>query len=126
MSIAVLLNSRYGGFGISEEASDEYLRRGGEHLEDREKLRYDPILHEIFSEIGSKRCSGYCANLKIYHINKIYQEYILITEYDGVESYEINYDAFERDELKRKIKDIVDDPEKGNDQKIEEIGLLVN
>jgi hypothetical protein len=126
MSILVLLNSCYGGFGISEEASDEYLKRGGEHLEDREKLRYDPILHEIFSEIGSKRCSGHCANLKIYDINKIYQEYILITEYDGVESYEINYDAFERDELKRKIKDIVDDPEKGNDQKIEEIGLLVN
>jgi hypothetical protein len=126
MSILVLLNSCYGGFGISEEASDEYLKRGGEHLEDREKLRYDPILHEIFSKIGSKRCSGHCANLKIYDINKIYQEYILITEYDGVESYEINYDAFERDELKRKIKDIVDDPEKGNDQKIEEIGLLVN
>jgi len=125
MSISVLLNSCYGGFGISELASDEYLRRGGEHLGDREQLRYDPILHEIFNEFGSAWCSGHCARLKIYDINKIYQDYIDITEYDGVESYEINYDAFERDEFKRKIKDIVDDRKKSSDQKIEEISRLL-
>ena len=122
----VLSNVCYGGFGLSKFASEEYLKRGGEHLSDEEKLRYDPILHEIFNEFGSELCSGYCAELKIEYFDKKFRDYFNIEEYDGIESCEINYDAFERDELKHTIKDIVNDQEKSNDQKIEEIGLLVN
>jgi hypothetical protein len=122
----LLLNACYGGFGISEPASDEYLRRGGEYLDDRENLRYDPILHEIFNEFGSKWCSGHCARLQISYIDKIYKDYIVINEYDGIESYEINDDAFEKDELKRTIKVIVRDQTKSSDQKIEEISRLVD
>ena len=99
----VIINSCYGGFGISNEALKLYLdKKGikytieeknssfgndfygldGKYLLGREIARNDPVLIEIIEELKDK-ANGFCAKLEIVDIPDDAEWYI--EEYDGSE-----------------------------------------
>lgn len=123
----ILINGCYGGFGISDEAKAEYERRTGEKISydcDNDN-RYNPILIQIREEFGRDRFSGDYASIHIKTIDEIYKDYYTINEYDGIESIEIDYAGYERDNLIYKIKMILRSTIP-NEQKILEISNLVD
>lgn len=102
----IVINSDYGGFGLSEDALREYGRRAeldlveegpdrhgfthfyrgsiseGNYFSDRDILRDDPILVAVVEEMGEKSWSRY-SNLKVVEIPDGVNWYI--EEYDGRE-----------------------------------------
>jgi len=99
----IVINSCYGGFGLSDEAfvhylnkkgikftrkkrnscfGDEFHDEKGEFLSDYNLNRSDPELIKTVEELGEK-ANGQCADLKIVEIpDDVEYE---IEEYDGVE-----------------------------------------
>ena len=96
--IEILYNSCYGGWGISDKALELYKLRN----DDLENLcisnvfcdelldRTDPILIQIFNELGDK-INTKCSKIKIKKIPKIYKNYYSISEYDGKERIDIDF-----------------------------------
>lgn len=91
----IVINSCYGGFSLSREASELYAQKTGAELGEwnstwkyyekfrcREIARDDPLLVEIVEQMG-KKASGYCADLKIVQIPDGIEW--TIHEYDGNE-----------------------------------------
>lgn len=85
----VVINRRYGGFGLSHEAALRYFEIKGinkAHSEQtvylREIARHDPALVQVVEEMGGK-ADGNHAKLKVVEIPDDV-EYI-IEEYDGLE-----------------------------------------
>lgn len=81
----VVINTCYGGFGLSDEAIDRYMNLTGFKEKDfchRDLPRDDPYLIQVVKELGS-RASGSCANLKIVEIPGDVSWHI--AEYDGNE-----------------------------------------
>ena len=83
---SVIINTCYGGFGLSKEAEKLYLERTGQKLEygdlSKKSVREDPVLIQIVKELEEKANYSY-SKLKIVDIPENV-EYI-IQEYDGVE-----------------------------------------
>jgi hypothetical protein len=98
----IVINDDYGGFGLSDEAVREYLRRkygefreegpdkygffhfyvNGEYFHESNVERDDSVLIEVIEEMGEK-ANGKYANLKIVEIPDDVDWYI--EEYDGME-----------------------------------------
>jgi hypothetical protein len=75
----VVINSSYGGYGLSQEAKARLKEEYGKWS----IPRHDPILIQVIEELGSDRASGNHAQLKIVEIvGRTYR----IEEYDGMES----------------------------------------
>lgn len=87
MSSRILINKSFGGFHISDEAAELYRQKSGKKYESFEgfeyKNRQDPILLEIFDELGGK-INSYCSEIKAVEIKK--GEKYTIFEYDGYET----------------------------------------
>lgn len=114
----VLVNECYGGYGISIEAEQLYLKkkkisyelleesygRGVYQLDDEDEETYleldrnDPILIEVVEELGSKRASGFHAQLAIVEVPDGCQ--YDIHEYDGTEYINSTWIEITLDELK--------------------------
>lgn len=100
-SIKVLVNSCYGGFGISDIALSLYLKKKIE-IDPNYKVyecslsRTDPILVECFEELGNEFNKEY-AQIRIEEIPAKYKDYLEIIEYDGSESIEIDIIQYEYD-----------------------------
>lgn len=78
----VVINSSYGGYGLSQEAKAR-LKELGQEYGEWSTPRHDPILIQVIEELGSDRASGNHAQLKIVEIvGRTYR----IEEYDGMES----------------------------------------
>jgi hypothetical protein len=85
----VLLNKRYGGFSVSEQAMELYEQQTGTEWDDDERaylLRADPVMVRIVETLG-KDANGSRANLSIVEIPDGMQ--YEIDEYDGFESIRI-------------------------------------
>lgn len=84
-SSRILINKSYGGFGISEEAIELYREKTGKIYEDyyEYKNRQDPILLEIFDELGEK-INTWASEIKAVEIKK--GEKYTIFDYDGYET----------------------------------------
>ena len=93
--IKVVINSCYGGFGLSKEAADLYCEKKGinpgnwnatwgfyDNFHSRSLERDDVDLVEIVESMGEK-ASGYCAELKVVKIPDDVEW--TIEEYDGSE-----------------------------------------
>jgi hypothetical protein len=87
----VVINKCFGGFGLSELAQKEYLKRKVKKWTKKEKAdfydrdvdRADPDLVAVVEKLGDK-ANGWAADLKVVDIpDKV--KYI-IDDYDGVES----------------------------------------
>lgn len=81
----VVINSRHGGFGLSDEAQTLYKERKG--ITDTnwyywDISRDDPVLVELVEKLGDKAGHQY-ANLKVVDIPDDVDWYI--EEYDGLE-----------------------------------------
>lgn len=81
----VVINTCYGGFGLSDEAMEEYCSRKGlnkDEIGSWDIIRDDPILIEIVERMG-KDAGGTFSRLKIVEIPDDVNWYI--AEYDGRE-----------------------------------------
>ena len=121
--IEVLYHSSYGGYSVSKQACELYNQRQcmgttlTEHQINYEVKRHDPVLIQIYRELGSKFSRNGNKNISIMEIDKKYTDFYTISEYDGLESVEINYDKWELFDLKNKIRNIIK-MDSSNDDKI--------
>jgi hypothetical protein len=101
----VVINTCYGGFGLSKEAYELYLKlknittypekdewghilywldkKKTKVFYDRELDRHDPTLVSVVKQLG-KKANGECANLEVVEVQGRYR----IDEYDGNETLE--------------------------------------
>lgn len=119
--IEVLYNDCYGSWKISPIAEELYLLR---KKENKIRRRSDPILIQIYNELGEK-FDGTNSKTIIQKIPKKYENYYYIDQYDGLESIEIDYTKYEMDNLKKNIKEILENNSMDNDEKINEIKKMV-
>ena len=58
----VVINTCFGGFGLSKEARELYKKKGGENTNIKYNFqlgRSDPILADVVTELGKKANSNY-------------------------------------------------------------------
>ncbi|MCA2590205.1 MAG: hypothetical protein IM509_05495 [Microcystis sp. M31BS1] len=86
----VVINRCYGGFDLSEEAQELYLKLKNitsystvEYFYDHHLNRHDPILVSVVKQLGD-RANGSFADLKVVEVQGRYR----INEYDGFETIE--------------------------------------
>ena len=116
--IEVLLNDCYGGWGISNKAKELYILRKTENSRNYLSMRSDPILIQIYKELGDEFDREKYSKTGIEIIPKKYENHYYISEYDGLERVEIDYTKYELDNLKKKIKEILENNSIDNDEKI--------
>jgi hypothetical protein len=129
--IRVLYCDVYGGWNLSKKAIKMYRERTGkintENPEDNIYFlyieRHDPILLEIYKELG-KEFDGKYSQSEIEEIPKKYENYYTITEYDGLETVVIDYHKYDKDMYKINIETILKS-EMNNDDKIKELEKFV-
>jgi hypothetical protein len=121
------------GWGISYEAFDLYnlkmlqkdpnfkplLNEEKRSFEDNVE-RHNPILVEIYHEIGASMSCSYC-QIVVETIPKRYENYYKITEYDNVEIVEIDEYKYQYDTLKFTLKEILIDNTISSDDKISKV-----
>ena len=119
--IEVLYNDCYGSWRISNKARKLYvLRRANDSNNNFSSKRSDPILIQIYNELGNEFDSEH-SKTAIKKISKKYEYYYFISEYDGLETVEIDYTKYELDNLKQQIKDILENNSIDNDEKINQL-----
>ena len=99
--IEVLLNDCYGGWRISNKATKLYELRKIKDSNYYIRRRSDPILIQIYKELGYEFDEKY-SKTNIEKIPKKYEKYYYISEYDGLETIEIDLIKYELDNLKKK------------------------
>jgi hypothetical protein len=123
--IEVLYNGWYGKWKISEKARELYLFRRTKDSNNYLSKRNDPILIQIYNELGDKFDESSSSNTKIEKIPKKYENHYYISEYDGLETVEINYTKYELDNLKKNIKEILENNSIHNDVKINQLKKII-
>lgn len=109
MSLDILVNSCYGGYSKSKKARVLYIERLKEIDESSELFkecdggRHDPILVQIFRELGEDFNSKH-SFIEIETIPLKYKDYYSIFEYDGLERVEINELQYDADTKINKLK----------------------
>lgn len=127
----ILYNDCYGGFDISVEALDLY----NESSETKYYKFNIPNLHEneklvsIVEKLGNK-ANGLCSKLKILKIPEFIFPYVKISEYDGLEDVEIDYNLAHAQILheimnNRSFSDLISNRVSINPQLIEKYNTLV-
>jgi len=117
--IGILYNDCYGGFEISKKAMEMYKNRKNnlhylQHYS-HHVSRTDPILIEIYNEIGQDEFSRKpISNIEIKYIDEKYKNFFIINEYDGLEDIEILYDAY----LLFNVRKIIFDEKMDKEEKI--------
>ena len=136
--IEVLYNGCYGGWVISDEAIQLYnlkmLEKDSSIQPFIKKNKYsfcksgrdDPILVQIYHEIGKKINGDSASKICIETIPKKYKNYYEITEYDGFESIVINEIKYEYDTLKSTITKILIDDTISSDNKISKLIMILD
>jgi hypothetical protein len=100
--IQVLYNSCYGGWCISEKAMQLYTLRKTTNSNNYLSKRNDPVLIQIYNELGNDFDENKYSKTAISKIPKKYENYYFIYEYDGLESVEIDYTKYQLNNLKKK------------------------
>jgi len=78
----IVINTRHGGFGLSELALERYKKYTGQDVGQHDIARDDPVLVRIVNELGSEADGAY-ATLKVVEVpGDVDWE---IDEYDGDE-----------------------------------------
>jgi hypothetical protein len=129
--ITVLYNNTYGGFCLSDKAVNIYNERMKKIKDNFEFIsyetgpaptfiRHDPILVEIYNELGCD-FNDYLTNIISTTIPKKYENYYYINEYDGLENVDIDIKQYKLD----KIKLAVTNNSVSNDEKINQINKIL-
>ena len=106
--VSVLINTCYGGFGISKDGIDLYNKKLLEKDPSAKAIKYDmdimdrhdPILYEVYKELGEKINSKY-SKLTVAIVPKKYVGYYKIKEYDGMEYTEIDYNKYTMNKIEK-------------------------
>lgn len=122
--IEVLYNNCYGGWRISDKAMELYTFRKTKNSNNSRK-RNDPILIQIYNELGDEFDGWEGSKTSIEKIPKKYENYYYISEYDGLEMVEIDYTKYELDNLKQRIKKILENNSIDNDEKISQFKKMI-
>lgn len=85
----IIINVCHGGFGLSQEAKDLYIKKSGENIPEEQRYLYfrnikrnDPVLVDVVKELKEKAENRF-SSLKIVNIpDDVEWE---ICEYDGLE-----------------------------------------
>ncbi len=64
----IVINTRYGGFGLSERAKELCLERGYDASYEFEVVRNNPVLIAVVEELGAAKASGSYSALKVVEI----------------------------------------------------------
>ena len=124
----ILLNICYGGWAVSDKAKELYeQRKAVGDVRDRffdYEIRHDPILVQIYEELGEEFNDKYC-NVGYKEIPEKYENYYTIYEYDGKESIVIDYVRYNHDKLIENMKKILKNNMMTNDDKITNLELLL-
>jgi TRAP-type mannitol/chloroaromatic compound transport system substrate-binding protein len=123
--IEVLYNSKYGHWKISNKASELYALRRIKDSNYYLRKRSDPILIQIYKELGDEFDDKKYSNTKIEKIPKKFECYYFISEYDGLETVEIDFTKYELDNLKKNIKEILENNSIDNDEKINKLKKMI-
>ena len=121
------ISGGYGGWKISDKAMELYKLRTANnnnfdiYLQDRN----DTILIKIYKELGNTFNDKNYGKTSIKKIPKKYEEYYYISEYEGLESVEINYTQYELDNLKKNIKKILENNNFDINEKINQFKNLI-
>jgi hypothetical protein len=127
--IEILYNIKFGGWGITKKAEELYkMKKEIDHLDELNfcydlSIRTDPILIEIYKELGDEFDDKY-SKTKIKKIPKKYKNYYEIEEYDGKECIKIDYTRYKLDQIYTKIKEIIES-DNDNNIKINEIEKFI-
>lgn len=102
----ILINTCFGGFGLSEIALKEYRKLKGIQESDSYNIdRSDPILIQVVETLGRKVCADRFASLAIVEIpDNVEWE---ISEYDGMEQVDEKHRHW-REDCGSGVKDEVD------------------
>lgn len=95
--LGVLYNDCYGGFCLSEKAVNMYKNRRNiqNYINGYDVLRTDPVLIDIYNEIGREEFSqNGISIIEIKYIDPKYENFYTIIEYDGLEHIEILYENY--------------------------------
>jgi len=97
-TVGVLYNTCYGGFNMSRKAVElinkKYQEIGKQPINSYDYVsRTDPVILEIYEQLGSDNFSGINSKIHIEYIKKRYINFIKIDEYDGMESVIIDYSS---------------------------------
>jgi hypothetical protein len=105
-TIGVAVNRCYGGFSLSEKAVEILRTRIGDpnikcySFDSSQKYpRHHPILIEVIKELGEE-ADGCFSEIVIEYIEEIYKDFYSISEYDGMEGVNINFNRFRNEQLK--------------------------
>jgi hypothetical protein len=95
-TIGVLYNTCYGGFCLSYQAvtliNRRYADLGKTSITELSDIpRTDPDILEVYRQLGSDNFSGRNSKIAVEYINKKYEHFFKITDYDGIESVIIDY-----------------------------------
>ncbi len=96
----ILENQCYGGYGLSCEIIELYCLKKGLPISEEYSSciphigRDDPILIECFHQLGSENSSGPCSKLAVRYFPSKYRGYLRCEEYDGIETYSIDYEQY--------------------------------
>lgn len=123
--IEVLYNDCYGGWQISNKANKLYTLRSTKDSNNYLRRRSDPILVQIYKELGDDFDGEKYSKTAIEKIPKKYEKYYIISEYDGLETVEIDYTKYELDNLKQNIKEILENNSINNDEKINQFNKMI-
>jgi hypothetical protein len=107
--VGYLYNACYGGFSFSQEFVRRMNeKRAGATKFDGEKEftshsveRTDPMVIELFQEMGPGASSGPHSSIRINWIPREFLPYVSIHEYDGTESVRVVFDEMEADLLQK-------------------------
>jgi hypothetical protein len=119
----VVINDCYGGWRISNKANKLYTLRKTNNSSNYLSKRNDPILIQIYNELGDEFNGGRYSKIGIEKIPKKYENHYYISEYDGLEKVEIDYTKYELDNLKQKTKEILENNSINNDEKINQLNF---
>ena len=122
--VEVMYNAAYGGFSFSEEAKRLYCEDRGIAMLGMnfyEMKRTDPCMIKLVKELKQKVNSTF-SNIQLEKIEKKYENFFSIEEYDGYESVSIDYKGFKLDEIRR----VMDDEALAWDVKEKKIRRILN
>ena len=121
--IEVLYNDCYGKWCFSNKAKELYALRKMNN-NNKCRRRSDPILIQVYNELGDD-FDYQSSKTSIEKIPKKYENYYFISEYDGLETVEIDYTKYQLDILKQKIKEILEENSIDNDEKINQFKKMI-
>lgn len=124
--IAAIINSCFGGIGLSDFAMDLYCLRYENKFNKKFEgsdfciSRSDPLLIDLLEEFPNQVSAGY-AKLEVVYYSRKYDGFFRISEYDGKERGSIDIPAYMLSNTKRILTSTL-----SADKKVQQIDEVIN